>query len=163
MFEEWDILLENLPSLGIKIGFAVLCGMIIGFERELKTKPAGLKTIVLITVGSTLYVIIGSLIPMITEGPFDIIRTDPGRIAAQVVTGVGFLGAGAIIQSSNKVAGLTTAAVIWVAAAIGLFIGFGFPLLALATTIVIEIVMLITDKIERRMEQRTERSPQRQA
>lgn len=102
-------------GLLIKLGGAVLCGGIIGLEREFSHKPAGLRTNILICTGAMLFTI-ASLSMMGSGG-------DPGRIAAQIVTGVGFLGAGTIIQSRGSVIGLTSAATIWVIAAIGVLIG----------------------------------------
>jgi len=96
---------------------AIICGIIIGLERESKGKPAGLRTLVLISLGSAIYVHV-SIALADRNG-------DMGRVAAQVVTGIGFLGAGAILQKSESgyIAGLTTAASIWVTAAIGMMVG----------------------------------------
>ncbi len=147
MVESWIELNALLPSLGVKIGMAVLCGLILGVERERKDKPAGLRTLVLITVGATIYMIVSELIPLVSEGSEATLRIDPGRVAAQVVTGIGFLGAGTIIQARGSVHGLTTAAVIWVAAGIGLTIGIGFPLMALAVTLVVVVVLVLLDPL----------------
>ena len=98
---------------------SVLCGLIIGQERESKNKPAGLRTVTLICVGSTIFTLASILI--VAGG-----SNDPGRIAAQVVTGIGFLGAGAIMREHGTIVGLTTAATIWSTAAIGVMIGSGF-------------------------------------
>jgi putative Mg2+ transporter-C (MgtC) family protein len=124
---------ELWPTLGeslIKIFAAVICGGLIGYERERKGKPAGLRTNILICLGATLYMIISELVALKHPAQF----SDPGRIAAQVVVGIGFIGAGTIIQSRGSVAGLTSAATIWVVAAIGLIIGAGYPLMALIFT-----------------------------
>jgi putative Mg2+ transporter-C (MgtC) family protein len=126
-------LTELLPSLGdslIRILAAIICGGLIGYERERKGKPAGLRTNILICLGATLYMIISELVALKHPAQF----SDPGRIAAQVVVGIGFIGAGTIIQSRGTVAGLTTAATIWVVAAIGLIIGAGYPLTAMIFT-----------------------------
>ena len=120
--------------------FAILCGGIIGLERELKNKAAGMKTNILICVGSALYSSVSLLVSMAhsTEGYFG----DPSRIAAQIVSGIGFLGAGAIIQARGTVVGLTTAATIWVVAAIGIFVGIGHFDIATACSIVVILVMV---------------------
>lgn len=131
-----------LPLILLKIGVAILCGVLLGVEREIKDKPAGLRTIVLITVGATIYMIVSDLIAVAAEGPVETTRVDPSRIASQVVTGIGFIGAGAIIRARGAVHGLTTAAVIWVAAGVGLCIGLGFPLIAIATTLVVLATLL---------------------
>jgi uncharacterized membrane protein YhiD involved in acid resistance len=108
-------------DLMVKLGLAVLLGGIIGFEREVSGKPAGLRTNILICVGAALLMDVS-----INIGIADGRRIgDPGRIAAQIVSGVGFLGAGTIMQSQGMVTGLTSAATIWVVAAIGMTVGAG--------------------------------------
>lgn len=123
-----------------QIGCAVLFGGIIGLEREFSDKPAGLRTNVLICVGSMLFTV-ASLRIAGTRG-------DPGRVAAQVVTGVGFLGAGAIIQSRGSVVGLTTAATIWVVAAIGVLTGLGRFMTAANATVITVLVLWLVRKPE---------------
>jgi putative Mg2+ transporter-C (MgtC) family protein len=113
---------------------SVLCGLMIGQERESKNKPAGLRTVTLICVGSTIFTLASILI----AGGKGV--ADPGRIAAQVVTGIGFLGAGAIIQERGTVVGLTTAATIWAVSAIGVVIGAGYA----AGGIALAVVVLVT-------------------
>ena len=151
MIESWSLLSDLLPTFGVKLAVALVCGFIIGAERERKDKPAGLRTIVLITVGATLYMIVSDLITLTTRGPTSITRVDPSRIAAQVVTGIGFLGAGTIVQSRGSVHGLTTAATIWVAAGLGLCVGAGFPLFALGTTLVIVFMLVAMDPLRARL------------
>jgi putative Mg2+ transporter-C (MgtC) family protein len=143
MLDNWELLSAIVPGYAVKVLVAVGCGLLLGIERERKEKPAGLRTIVLITVGATLYMIISDLITLTTSGPDAITRVDPSRIASQVVTGIGFLGAGTIIQARGSVQGLTTAATIWVAAGIGLCIGVGFPILATATTLLVLLVLVV--------------------
>lgn len=128
-------LVENL----IKVGMAVLVGGIIGAEREYQDKAAGFRTIILITLGSTLFTIFSLLL-------------DPGntqtRIAANIVTGIGFLGAGAIVRDGGRIAGLTTAATIWLAAALGMGIGAGELYFVLAATAVTILVLVIFPRFE---------------
>lgn len=143
MLEDLDFIRTLLPSFAVKMSVAILCGLILGIEREWKDKPAGLRTIVLITAGSTLFMIVSELLPHVAEGPEAVMRVDPGRIAAGVVSGIGFLGAGTIIQARGAIHGLTTAAVIWVAAGVGLCIGIGFPLLAMGVTLVVVTVLVL--------------------
>jgi putative Mg2+ transporter-C (MgtC) family protein len=100
----------------LKAVISLIAGMILGFEREMKDKSAGLKTITVICLGSTLF----SIISYKLAGP-----GDPTRIASYIVSGIGFLGAGVIFKSGFNVYGLTTAGIIWIAAAIGMAIGFG--------------------------------------
>lgn len=97
--------------------FAMAAGFVLGLERELKDKAAGLKTITIICLGSALFTIISMKVGVGTS--------DPGRIAANISTGIGFLGAGVIFKEGFNVYGLTTAGIIWIAAAIGMSIGFG--------------------------------------
>lgn len=151
MIENWSDLVDLLPTFGTRLLVALFCGFLLGLERERKDKPAGLRTIVLITVGATLYMFVSSLIPFAGEWPDDVTRADPGRIASQVVSGIGFLGAGTIIQARGAVHGLTTAAVIWTAAAIGLCIGIGFPLLGIGCTLVVLIALLAMEPLRRLM------------
>jgi putative Mg2+ transporter-C (MgtC) family protein len=105
--------------LFVLVGTSIICGGIIGLERKSSHKPVGLRTLTLICMGSTIFTFVSKLVS--EDG-----HSDPGRIAAQVVTGIGFLGAGAILHDSGRVIGLTTAATIWMVAAIGLLIGTGY-------------------------------------
>ena len=138
--------LALLPSLGIKLLFALLCGGLIGLERELRSKAAGIKTNMLICVGSALYTWVSVMVAssLADNGFFG----DPARVAAQIVSGIGFLGGGAIIQSRGNVHGLTTAATIWVVAAIGLLIGLGYSWMALGATLVVLLVLIGTRLFE---------------
>lgn len=113
----------------VKLLLAVICGGAIGLEREVTGKPAGLRTNILISVGSTMITMVSASVAHEVG--------DPGRIAAQVVTGVGFIGAGSIIQARGSITGLTTAATIWAVAGIGIAIGAGLPILAVSSTVVI--------------------------
>ena len=129
------LLTENL----IKIGLAVLIGGIIGAEREFRDKAAGFRTIILITVGSALFTIFS-------------MSMDPGftrtRIAANIVTGIGFLGAGAIVREHGRIGGLTTAATIWLSAALGMGIGAGELIFVLISTLIVIIVLLVFPRLE---------------
>lgn len=131
-----------------RLFLAALLGGLVGWEREWRKKQAGLKTHVLVSVGSALI--------MLTSiyGFGDLInhpntRFDPARLAAQVVSGIGFLGAGAIMRHSNTVvSGLTTAATLWVVAAIGLSVGTGFYIPAIATTVIVLIITVLLRSLE---------------
>ena len=114
---------------------SVLCGLMIGQERESKNKPAGLRTVTLICVGSTIFTLASILI----AGGRAV--ADPARIAAQVVTGIGFLGAGAIIRDRGQVVGLTTAATIWAVSAIGVVIGAGYAVGGIALAAVVLVTL----------------------
>jgi putative Mg2+ transporter-C (MgtC) family protein len=139
------VLTQYWPSILIagKLGLAVLCGGVIGFERELSRKAAGLRTNVLICLGATLFMIVSRHIS--GGAPY----TDPARLAAQVVAGIGFLGAGVILQSRGSITGLTTAATIFVVAAVGITIGEGLFTLAIFSTTLIMIVLVVLRKVER--------------
>jgi putative Mg2+ transporter-C (MgtC) family protein len=129
--------------IAVKLVLAILCGGAIGFERELSRKAAGLRTNVLICMGSALFMIVSRHIG--GGAPY----TDPARLVAQVVTGIGFLGAGVILQARGSVTGLTTAATIFVVAAVGITIGEGMFGLALLSTALIIIVLVVLRRVER--------------
>lgn len=116
----------------IKVALAMFCGSLIGLEREIKEKPAGLRTFMLITTGSCLFVIVGTYIAEEWSGD-----SDPGRVAAQVVAGIGFLGAGTIIHSRGSVHGLTSAATIWLSAGIGIAVAVNLFMLAVTVTFLV--------------------------
>jgi putative Mg2+ transporter-C (MgtC) family protein len=133
------LLIDNL----IKVGLAVVVGGVIGAEREYQDKAAGFRTIILITLGSCLFTIFS-------------LSMDAGftqtRIAANIVTGIGFLGAGAIVREGGRVAGLTTAATIWLAAALGMGIGAGQLNFVLISTAITVFVLVVFPKIELRID-----------
>lgn len=139
----------DFVEIALKIGLAALLSGLIGAEREWTGKAAGLRTHMLIGVGAALLtdVSIG------VGGRFGAGSTawDPGRIAAQIVSGVGFLGAGTIIQARGGVRGLTTAAGLWVAAALGLAVGASFYVEAAVTTAVLLIILIALRPIETRL------------
>lgn len=114
----------------LRLALAAALGAAVGIERELREREAGLRTHLLVALGSALFTIAGAY-------GFHTLRTDPTRVAAQVVTGIGFLGAGAIIRQGFSVRGLTTAATLWVVAAIGIAVGAGYYSGALITTAVV--------------------------
>jgi putative Mg2+ transporter-C (MgtC) family protein len=132
-----------------RVLFAVICGGIIGFERELKNKPAGLKTNILICLGSALYTAVSVLTSATYAG--DGYHGDPSRIAAQIVSGIGFLGGGTIIQARGTILGLTTAATIWVVAAIGICVGIGHYDIAFASAVTVLLVLIGTNLFEDRV------------
>lgn len=134
-------------ELAQRLLVAALLGGALGFERELRQKSAGLRTNILIAIGSALFT---AMSLEIAEG----ISADPGRVAAQIVTGIGFLGAGAILRTDSGVHGLTTAATIWVNAAVGVAAGGGEYHLAILATGVTLAVLLALHPIERFIERR---------
>jgi len=132
-----------------KLLFSLLCGGLIGLERELKNKPAGIKTNILICMGAALYTSVSVLISSTHAGTDH--YGDPARISAQIVSGIGFLGGGTIIQARGTILGLTTAATIWVVAAIGLCIGIGHSDIALLFSISVVLVLVATNYFEDRV------------
>lgn len=136
----------NTTTSFFRLVLSFIAGAIIGFERETHHQPAGLRTHILICTGSTLIMLLSIYIPQ-TYTQFSI--GDPGRIAAQVVSGIGFIGAGAILRMGINVRGLTTAASIWTIAAIGLAIGAGMYLPALLTVVFMLIILIVVEQLER--------------
>jgi len=134
-------------ELVIRLSAAIILGGLIGFERELHGKVAGFRTHSLVALGS-------ALIMLVSIHIFEIYQSaggDPARIAAQVVTGVGFLGAGTIIRSEKGIHGLTPAAGLWTASGIGLACGLGFFRAALAATVITLLVLIVFSRIGRKI------------
>lgn len=138
-------------GIGIQIVTALFLGGLVGFDREVKMKAAGLKTNMMICIGATLYTTISIL-----NLPNAVGLVDPNRVAAQIVSGIGFLGAGAIIQGRGSVTGLTTAATIWVVAAIGFTIGVGYPGIATLFSVTVLIVLRLLAPIHKFIERDSE-------
>jgi putative Mg2+ transporter-C (MgtC) family protein len=132
-----DIPTLDWPEVLLRLAVAALLGAAIGLEREMRERQAGLRTHLVVCVGSALFTLVsayGFTDFLVSSGGGAVARADPTRIAAQIVTGVGFLGAGAIIRQGLSVSGLTTAATLWLVAAIGMAVGAGFWSAALITT-----------------------------
>ncbi len=138
--------LRLMQEVVVKLLLALVCGGLLGFERERKHRPAGLRTYMLVCIGAT-------LVMMTNQYICDMYETgDPARMAAQVVSGIGFLGAGTIITTTNnKVKGLTTAAGLWAAGCVGLAIGIGFYEAAIIGTALIFIVMVILHSFDKKI------------
>jgi putative Mg2+ transporter-C (MgtC) family protein len=138
---------HSLPTLGfdealLRLALAAALGAAVGIERELREREAGLRTHLLVALGSALFTIVSAygFHAFLSSGA-NVVRADPTRIAAQIVTGIGFLGAGAIIRQGLSVRGLTTAATLWVVAAIGLAVGAGYYSGALITTAIVILAL----------------------
>ena len=125
----------------MQLVLAVILGGVIGLERELKGKPAGLRTNILISIGATLFTVLSMRMA--------VGRGDPGRVAAQILAGVGFIGAGTILHTRGAVTGLTSAATIWVVAAIGMALGTGAYIEAVGTTVLVIVVLTGLARIEK--------------
>lgn len=139
--------MSPLWEITVKIVLSSLLGGLIGAEREHKGKWAGLRTHMLIAVGSALLTHISILVGR--EYAVGSNAWDPGRIAAQIVSGVGFIGAGTIIQARGAVYGLTTAAGLWVASALGIAVGGGFYAEAIVTTVALLVILVALRPLER--------------
>ena len=137
----------NLTGAIFKLLLSMVLGASIGYERRLKGQIAGLRTFALIAMGATLAMLISIYIPQVYLG---LKNGDPGRIAAQVVSGIGFLGAGAIIQMKGSVRGLTTVAGIWISACIGLAVGAGMYIISVIATLLIIFILVNIERIEQR-------------
>ncbi|MBN2331675.1 MAG: MgtC/SapB family protein [Deltaproteobacteria bacterium] len=135
-----DFLDPGSVAFWTRIGMALVCGAIVGFERQLRGKPAGIRTCILICLGTCVFVGLSACYP-----DQDI---DPTRVVGQIVTGVGFLGAGVIIAKEGAVTGVTTAAIIWMLAGVGATIGVGRLQAALSVTIVTVAVLLGVEFLE---------------
>jgi len=134
----------SILQITLRIILAAIVGGIVGLEREVRGRSAGFRTHMLVSVGSALFMAT-SLMVSTQYGHLG--EIDPSRIAAGVVTGVGFLGAGAVIRFKSSVQGLTTAASIWAVSAIGLSLGAGLYLVGVMTTVIV-IVVLFLSKLE---------------
>lgn len=127
-----------------KLLLASLLGSMIGLEREIKHKPAGLRTIMFICIGSTMFTLLSERMGQRFGG-------DPLRIASQLIPGIGFLGAGAILREGGSVIGLTTAAIIFITASIGMAVGAGFYFTAVVTALLILFLLFVAGRAEDRL------------
>ena len=139
----------SFETVFLRVLLATLLGAAIGLEREYRRKPAGLRTNMLIALGSAVFVVVSL---EIGSG-----SGSPDRIAAQIVTGIGFLGAGAILRTGANIHGLTTAATIWVNAAIGMAAGAGQYAIALASALIALVVLIVLPFVERPIDELEQR------
>ena len=123
----------------LRLLLAVAVGGLIGAEREFRDKAAGFRTLIFISLGAALFTLFSAKL----GGP-----NDPGKITGSIITGVGFLGAGAIVRERGRVVGLTTAATIWLTASLGMGVGAGYYALVLAATVVVMAVLLLFPRVE---------------
>lgn len=133
----------------LRLGLAALLGMVVGYERERQNQPAGLRTHTILAIGSCLAMTISINIamqfyPLVPNG-------DPGRLAAQVVSGIGFLGAGAILRYGTNVKGLTTATSLWTTAIVGLAVGAGHYFASVATALALLVVLVLLNVLEKKL------------
>lgn len=141
----------ELVSATLKLGLACILGGMVGWQRESRDRPAGFRTHILVCVGACLVMLV-SLGVAAPRQP-GALQYDPGRIAAQVVSGIGFLGAGTILRQGSMVRGLTTAASLWTVAAIGLAAGLGgaYAVIAAIATVLVLATLTVFGRIERRL------------
>lgn len=141
-----DAILHFLDDLTwdyfFRVTIACLCGASFGLERQIRGKPFGIRTCMLICAGTALFILLGIIVGESTNA-------DPTRVMGQVITGIGFLGAGAIMKHDGLVSGITSAATVWIIAAIGAAVGFGFFGMALATTICGLSTIIVSRLIEK--------------
>ncbi len=130
-----------------KLTVATLLGMLIGFERERRGKPAGLRTYTLVTLGSALFTILSLHGAAVAHAN----AYDPSRIASQVVVGIGFIGAGLIFFKEDSIYGLTTAAGLWASAAVGMTVGFGFYAVAIYAAVVVLLILWLFRYLDSRI------------
>jgi len=140
-------LLQQQRETFLRLCLAAALGGLIGLEREASGKPAGFRTNLLICLGAALLTELSRYVAL-EPGSTTQFRSDPGRIAAQIVSGIGFLGAGTIMQARGSVTGLTTAATLWVVAAIGMAVGAGAYIAALLTTGIVVFALLLLFRLE---------------
>lgn len=133
----------------IRIGIAVLIGCVVGIEREYKNRPAGLRTHVLVCLGACCIALIECMFAKNLAGSDDHITYNFGRLCAQIISGIGFLGAGTIFMQQKKIAGLTTAASLWNVACLGIVTGYGYYWLSLFGCVLVLIVLLLLQRIIR--------------
>ena len=142
--------LEATAQLGLvaRLALGLVLGAVIGWEREMQREAAGFRTYALVGLGAALFTVVsGSAFPP---------DADPTRIAAQIVTGIGFIGGGAILRHGESVRGLSTAASLWAAAAVGLAAGAGLPVLAVAGAVLVILALEVLDRFERVLKSRLE-------
>lgn len=142
-----DALSPDGREFWMRAGTAILCGGLLGLERQARGKASGIRTSIMICLGTSLFTGLGSVIAL----------ADPTRVLGQVVTGIGFLGAGVILTREGRILGVTTASVIWVTAAIGCLVGFGYLKTALVVTMMTIALLLGVEYMEELVEKRTNR------
>ncbi len=146
--QELDLLLKMLPEIGV----ATVCGGVVGLEREMKNKVAGIRTHVLICVGVTIFTLVG-----ISFGK----AADPTRVIGQIITGIGFLGGGVIFKEHDKVTGVNSAAFIWFIASIGVLCGLGYLIAASLLTVGFLLITVILSNFEHFVVRKTKQFQQK--
>jgi putative Mg2+ transporter-C (MgtC) family protein len=148
-----DLSFDTQLDLALRLSVGLVLGAAIGFERELQRQPAGFRTHSLVSLGAALFTVVSAY-------GFTGDVVDPTRIAAQIVSGIGFIGAGTILQHRGNIRGLTTAASLWAVAAIGTAAGAGLYSVAVIGTVLILVVLSILDRLEAVTHRRLRLEPQ---
>ena len=132
----------NLDSaeFWLRVGTAILCGAAIGIERQLRGKASGVRTCILVCLGTEVFIALGASFPTSVA--------DPARVLGQVITGIGFLGAGLILSRDGRVLGVTSAAIIWMLAGLGAAIGLGYIRAAIVLTLITLVVLIGVEALE---------------
>lgn len=151
-----EIAASDTAMYAERLGLALLLGMIIGVDRELRRKPAGLRSHMLVSLASAAFALIALELVQSVNAWDDHVRIDPTRVLEAVVTGIAFLGAGAIIQNKGSVEGITTGASLWLTGALGVACGVGELYLAGATAVLGVIVLVVIGIMERAADRRRE-------
>lgn len=147
-----DLTLDVQLDLALRLTVGLVLGAVIGFERELHRQPAGFRTHSLVALGAALFTVVSAF-------GFRGDMVDPTRIAAQIVSGIGFIGAGTILQYRGHIRGLTTAASLWSVAAIGTAAGAGLYVVAIVGTLLILVILAILDRVEAMARRRLQLPP----
>lgn len=137
----------NTLDILLKLGVAIVLGSVVGLERTLAGKTAGMRTYAMVALGSSLFVLIGEIL----ASTYGNVNLDPSRIASQIIVGVGFIGAGLVIFQGNKITGITSAAGLWVSAGVGMACGFALYKVAVIVTILTIIVFTIMWLLESKL------------
>lgn len=147
LYENINSLEVNMTNSMFRLILSMLLGMVVGAERKRKGQIAGIRTFALISMGACLAMLLSIYVPQVYLG---LKNGDPGRIAAQVITGIGFIGGGAMIHMKGAVRGLTTAAGIWMTAIIGMAVGIGMYLCSIGATLLILLTLVTFEQYEKR-------------
>ena len=153
-------LLSLITFFGPKVIIAALCGAIIGVEREIKHKNAGVTTMLIMCVGSALFV--ATTVLLSNQQAVNHLSSaiyDPARVIAQIVSGIGFICGGVIFKVSDRVSGITTAAMIWTSTAVGILVGVGAGLFAIILSVSLVSMILLTKYIEKRFMKKSKHTP----
>ena len=134
-----------------RLVLAAVLGGVVGLEREVHGRPAGIRTYLILSLGTALLMVLSEYLLVASQGRYPGLQGDPGRIAGQAITGIGFLGAGVIIRYKDTIRGLTTAACVWLVCSVGLAVGAGFYVVGVAVTFMTVLALIGLKALERHM------------